>query len=299
MDRFEAMQRFVLVAQTQSFTRAAELLGLPKSSVSSAVQMLEKQLGTRLFHRSTRRVMLTADGEAYLPECQAILAELDALESRFQPQSDVRGVLRIDMPSRFASTVVLPHLQEWFTVYPHTQLKISCTDYSIDPVREAVDAVIRVGTLHDSALIARPLTNYTIINCASPDYLKNHGEPHSLDELKHHQLIDYSQHLGSGPAQFEYQENGQTRHINLPSSLLVNSTDAYLSACLAGLGIAQIPLIGIREYLDNGALVSLLPEYQAAPMPVSLLYPSRRQLSKRLSLFMEWLDALLKRLNNE
>ncbi|MCB1756595.1 MAG: LysR family transcriptional regulator, partial [Gammaproteobacteria bacterium] len=121
MDKFEAMQRFLLVAETRSFTQAAELLGLPKSSISAAIQSLEKRLGTRLFHRSTRSVTLTQDGASYLSQCRTILDELDALESQFQYDSDaVRGAIRIDMPSRFASNIVLPHLSEWLEVYPNT-----------------------------------------------------------------------------------------------------------------------------------------------------------------------------------
>jgi DNA-binding transcriptional LysR family regulator len=300
MDKFEAMQRFVLVAQTNSFTRAAEMLGLPKSTISSAVQSLEKQLGTRLFHRSTRRINLTQDGEAYLPQCQAILAELDALESQFQHQNeDVRGVLRVDMPSRFASTIVFPHLSEWLDAYPNTQLKISCADYDIDPTREAVDCLIRVGVLNDSALIARPLVTYRIVNCVSPGYIEKYGEPDKLADLEQHQLIDYAQKIGNSPAMFEYVEDGQIKQLSMPSALAVNSTDAYLSACLSGLGIAQIPKIGVIEYLKKGELVSILSRFEAEPMPVSLLYPSRRQIPKRLSLFMDWIESLVQRLEAE
>src|SRR5690606_33003688 len=120
-------------------TRAADMLGLPKSSISSAVSALERQLGARLLHRSTRSLMLTQDGEAYLPQCRAILAELDALESQFQQQGGtVRGVLRVDMPSRFATSVLIPHLGQWLDAYPGIQLKISSADYRIDPVREGI-----------------------------------------------------------------------------------------------------------------------------------------------------------------
>lgn len=297
MDKFEAMKRFLSVAQTGSFTRSAEILGLPKSSITSAVQSLEKQLGTRLFHRSTRSVILTQDGADYLPQCRAILTELDALDNLFQQQNDsIRGLLRVDMPSRFASTVVLPHLTEWLDAYPNIELMISCADFRIDPVKEAVDCVVRIGELNDSALIARPLATLNVLNCASPGYIDKFGMPNTLADLQNHRLIGYSPKMEYSFALFEYVEQGKVKQLAMPSSLTVNSTDAYLSACLAGLGIAQIPITGIQEFLKAGSLISVLHEFEAEPMPVSLLYSSRKQIPKRLSLFMDWLEALVKRI---
>lgn len=294
MDKFEAMQRFVLVAQSGSFTKAADALGLPKSSVSHSVQSLEKNLGIRLFHRSTRSVTLTQDGETYFPQCQAILAEMDALDSQFQREpDDIRGVLRIDMPSRFASTVVIPHLADFLQTYPNIQLKISSADYRVDPVKQGIDCVVRVGDLNDSSLIARPLTQYRSVNCVSPSYAEKFGIPQTLPELAHHKLIEYSHTLGNIDAQFEYTEDGKVKQLSMPSSLAVNGTDAYLKACLSGLGIAQIPVIGVESFIQQGQLMAILPEYEAAPMPVSLLYPSRRLPPKRLVVFMTWLHTLI------
>ncbi len=298
MDRFEAMQRFMLVAQTSSFTRAAEMSGLPKSSISTAVQFLEKRLGARLLHRTTRRVSLTQDGEVYLRQCQALMAKLDAVESQFQYQNEaIRGILRVDMPSRFASAVIFPNLHEWLDTYPNTQLKISCSDQMIDLIEEAVDCVVRVGILNDSSLVARPLLNYQMVNCVSPAYLAKYGEAKELDDLRHHLLIDYAQTIGMRPSTFEYRENDEVKQIDMPSALTINNTDAYLAACLAGLGIAQIPRISVAEHIKQGALVPILANLTAAPMPVYLLYPSRRDIPKRLSLFMDWLAQLMKRLD--
>ncbi|MFM2485720.1 LysR family transcriptional regulator [Celerinatantimonas yamalensis] len=293
MDKFEAMQRFVLVAQFGSFTKAADALGLPKSSISSAIQGLESELGTRLFHRSTRNITLTQDGEIYLPQCQTLLAELDALGSQFQRNpNDVRGILRVDMPSRFASTVVIPHLADFFEKYPNIHLKISCADYRVDMIKEGIDCVIRVGILDDSSLIARPLTQYKSLNCVSPSYIKKFGIPRSLNELANHKLIEYSHSLGNLDAQFEYMEDKKVKQQSMPSSLAVNGTDAYLNACLAGLGIAQIPVIGAQDFIKEGLLISVLPQFEAEPMPVSLLYSSRRQPTKRLTVFMDWLQSI-------
>jgi DNA-binding transcriptional LysR family regulator len=297
MDKFQAMQRFIRVAQTGSFTRAADDLNLPKSSISSAVQLLERDLGTRLFHRSTRQVTLTEDGEIYLEKCSKILSDLDALESQFQNDNEeIRGIIRVDMPSRYASTVVLPHLQAWMDQYPHVQIKISSADYRVDLVKEGIDCVVRVGELADSALIARPLVKYHIHNCASPEYLKKYGVPQSIESLQDHHLIDYAPKLSNSMAMFEYVDQGETKQIFMESSLAVNGTDAYLSACLAGLGIAQMPAIGVQKHLEEGSLIRILPEFEAKVMQVSLIHSSRRQIPKRVSLFMDWLEILMKRI---
>lgn len=298
MDKFTAMTRFIAVAQSGSFTRAAEQLGLPKSSVSEAVQQLEKQLGIRLFHRSTRRISLTSDGEHYLRASRDILAEIDALESHYQhQQTKLAGELRLDMPSRFASTLVIPALADWFDRYPNIKLKISHADYRIDPVKEGVDAVVRVGQVQDSNLLMKPLTRYRIVNCVSQSYVDQYGLPDTLDSLSRHKLIDYLPNMQSQTAYFEYEEHGQEKRLAMNSDLTVSGTDNYLQACLHGLGIAQIPLIGIEPYLRSGELVSFLSEYEAAPMAVSLLYPSRKQTNQRLSVFIDWLETLLQQRN--
>ncbi|MFT5592208.1 MAG: DNA-binding transcriptional LysR family regulator [Oceanicoccus sp.] len=299
MDKFLAMQRFLMVAQTGSFTRAADILDLPKSSVSAAVQGLEKQLGVRLLHRSTRSVTLTLDGESYLGQCHGLLSELEAIESQYQSDANMHGVLKVDMPSRFASDIVLPHLSTWLETHPNIQLKVSTTDFKIDPIKEGVDCIIRAGDLQDSSLIAKPLTTYNMINCVSPSYIAQYGEPKTIDDLQQHMLIDYAPKLGNSRALFEYLDGDLAHQLPMKSQLAVNSTDAYLHACLAGLGIIQVPDMTINRYLENGQLIEVLPNYRCTQLPVWLLYPSRRNRSKKLTLFIEWLTALIKTLNKQ
>ncbi|MBD1575916.1 LysR family transcriptional regulator [Vibrio sp. S11_S32] len=297
MDKFEAMQRFLLVAQTGSFTKAAELRDLPKSSISNAIQTLEAELGTRLFHRSTRRVTLTQDGARFLPQCQSLLDDMDSLVSQFQRSpTEVNGVLRIDMPSRFASSVVLPHLDSLLSQYPNLIIKVSSSDQRVDLIKESIDCVIRVGELEESGLIAKPLLQFHSWNCISQDYAQQYGIPQSLEALSQHKIIEYSHLLGDSQAEFEYCEKGQIRQKPMNSNIAVNGTEAYLSACLSGLGIAQIPALGIQSYIEQGKLIRILPEHEAAPMPVSLVYLSRKQKSKRLQVFTQWLQALLDKL---
>lgn len=290
MNQLEAMRIFVRVAEQSSFTRAADSLGLRKSSVSHAVQTLENALGARLLHRTTRRVQLTQDGQAYYERARELLTEFEELETLFQRSAEaLRGRLRVDMPSAMARKHVLPHLPAFLAAHPHLDLELSSTDRYVDVVREGFDCVVRAGTLGDNRLVARRLGAYRVVNCASPGYLAQHGVPHTLEDLAHHQLIHYVSTLGTRSPGFEYPDGSEYRTLSMPGVLTVNSADAYEHACLVGLGIIQAPAPGVREHLQSGALVQILPQYPAEPMPVSILYAHRRNLPRRVAAFMDWI----------
>ena len=174
MSSFDRMQTFVRVAELASFTQAAEALGIPKASASTAVQQLEAQLGTRLLHRTTRRVQLTQDGQAYYDRCKDLLADVDELQSMFQ-QADgasLRGRVRIDMSTGMARNVVVPRLPELLARHPALELELSSTERRVDVVREGFDCVLRTGAVMDASLIARPLGTARLANCVSPAYLR-------------------------------------------------------------------------------------------------------------------------------
>ena len=294
MNQVEAMRIFVRVAELASFTRAADSLGLRKTSVSHAVQTLENALGARLLHRTTRRVQLTQDGQAYYERARELLAEFEELQTLFQRSAQtLRGRLRVDMPSAMARKHVLPHLPAFLTAHPHLELELSSTDRYVDVVREGFDCVVRAGTLGDSRLVARRLGAYRVVNCASPGYLARHGVPQSLDDLAHHQLIHYVSTLGARSPGFEYPHGDTYRTLPMPGVLTVNSADAYEHACLAGLGIIQAPAPGVREYLESGVLVEILPQYRPEPLPVSIVYAHRRNLPRRVEAFMDWIAATM------
>ena len=177
--------------------------------------------------------------------------------------------------------------------HPQLQVEISSTDRRVDVIREGFDCVIRVGKLSDSSLIARPLGSLELLNCVSPDYLARFGTPKTLDDLKHHQLVHYVITLGSKSPGFEYTEKGETKFCSMPGNITVNNSDAYSAACLAGFGIAQIPRIGAQEYLAEGKLVEVLNDFRAQAMPVSLIYPNRRNLSRRVQVFMDWVSSVM------
>lgn len=294
MNRFDAMQSFVRVAELASFTKAADSLGLPKASISTSVQQLESLLNTRLLHRTTRKVQLTQDGQMYYERCKDLLADMDELEGLFQQgASNLTGRLRVDMPSGMAKNLIIPHLSELLAQHPQLQVEISSTDRRVDVVREGFDCVIRVGKLSDSSLIARPLGKLELLNCVSPAYIAQFGTPQTLDDLANHQLIHYVTTLGSKSSGFEYIEKDQVKFMAMAGNITVNNSDAYSAACLAGFGIAQIPRIGAQDYLAQGKLVDVLKDYRAEAMPVSLIYPNRRNLSRRVQVFMDWITTLM------
>jgi DNA-binding transcriptional LysR family regulator len=295
MPDLELLHVFTRVSELQSFSRAAEALNISKARVSLCIQRLENTLGTQLLQRTTRRVQLTHDGEQCYQRCLDVLADIDELAHLFQHlPAQLNGRLRVDLPLGIARNLVIPKLPEFLAQHPQLQLELSSTDRRVDLIREGFDCVVRVGPLTDSSLIARKLGELEMINCASPRYLKNNGVPKRLADLTKHRLVHYQMNFGSAPDGFEYlSEDGTFRVIAMDGALAVNNSDAYQAACLAGLGIIQAPKVGLLDLIDQGRLREVLPGLRAEPMPVHLLYPQRRNLSRRARVFMDWLiDAV-------
>ncbi|GAA5120515.1 LysR family transcriptional regulator [Alloalcanivorax gelatiniphagus] len=295
MDRVQDLRAFVRVAELASFTVAAEQLGLPKASASTAVKRLEEEMGVLLLQRTTRRVALTLEGRAFYERTKDLLADLDDMASMFQVGGDaLTGRLRVDMPSSTARKFVIPRLPEFLDAHPLLDLELSATDRRVDPVREGFDCVLRVGDVGDVNLFARRLGMFAIVNCASPAYLARHGTPRTLADLAGHRLIHYVPGLGGGSPGFEYPQGDGYASLPMDGALTVNSAESYEAACLAGLGIVQTPEADLRPHLEAGRLVTVLPDLRPEPMPVTLLYPQRRHLPRRTAVFMEWLAEVLR-----
>jgi DNA-binding transcriptional LysR family regulator len=171
---------------------------------------------------------------------------------------------------------------------------LSSTDRLVDPIQEGFDCVMRAGAPRDPQLIARPLGRLILINCASADYLRRRGTPQTLADLAEHDLIHYVSTLGGKSEGFEYPGSGEYRTLPMSGPVVVNNSDAYNAACLAGLGLIQAPEIGVREHLARGVLVEVLPRYRPEPMSLSLLYAHRRNLPKRVRVFMDWVAEILR-----
>lgn len=292
MDQLDAMRLFVRVAELESFTRCAEQLGIPKATLSAAIRRLEERMGTRLLLRTTRRVQLTTDGQLCYARCRDLLADMEEFDGLFRQGGQISGQLRVDMPSRMARHLVIPALPAFLAQHPDLQLMLSSTDRRVDLVRDGFDCVVRVGALEPSSLVARPLGHYRQINCASAAYLARYGVPQTLADLAGHRLVHYGSGQGRSEPGFEYQQaDGSRALLPMAGALMVNDSETYLAAALAGLGIIQMPRG--EGLLGRGELISLLPRWQAPPLPIHALYAHRRQLAPRVQLFIHWLAELL------
>ncbi|QXN85714.1 LysR family transcriptional regulator [Salmonella enterica subsp. diarizonae] len=295
MDKIYAMKLFVRVAERESFSRAAEDAGLPKGSVSRQIQALENQLGTRLLHRTTRRVQLTQDGMAYYERAKDLLSNLDELEGLFQSDpASISGKIRIDIPPGLTNSLIMPRLPTFLHHYPGIALELCSSDRQVDLLREDFDCVVRTEPLHAPGILTRPLGKLTRVNCASPQYLARFGYPENLDDLASHAVVHYSLTPGASSPGFAFETSHGIQWVKTGGMLTVNSTETWHAACLAGLGIIQTPRIVVREALRAGTLIEILPQYRAAPLPVTLHYPHRRNLSRRIHLFMVWLTETIK-----
>jgi DNA-binding transcriptional LysR family regulator len=291
----EQLRIFARVADLGSFTQAADQLGLAKGRVSTVIQQLEADLGARLLQRTTRRVCLTPDGEQFIERCKELIADAEQLQAMFQPAAaGLRGRLRIDLSNALARDLIIPRLPEFLAAHPLLEVGISTTDRRVDLVQEGFDCVLRIGQLADVDLIARPLGAMKMRNLASPSYLSAHGTPKTLEDLAQHRIVHYAAKLNTQGAGWEYEKGGMTLIHPMRSVIVVNGTDAYQAACLAGLGMIQVPVHGTQHLVETGRLVDVMPHYLAAPMPVSLLYPNRRQMAPRVQAILNWMTQVVK-----
>ncbi|WP_261453618.1 LysR family transcriptional regulator [Serratia grimesii] len=287
MDRIDAMRLFTRVVEQSSFTQAAQDLGLPRSTVTDAIKQLEARLQVRLLQRTTRHVSPTLDGEAYYQRCLTILADIEDAEMAFAGAKP-RGLLRIDVHGTLARHFLLPELPDFLARNPDIELFMSEGDRLVDPVREGIDCVVRVGRLKDSDMVARRLGELDEVTCAAPGYLQRFGTPLSLDELDGHRMVGFRSSASGTMMPLEFNVAGQSHQVTLPCTVSVSAAESLVAAAQMGLGIIQVPRYHLRDSLDNGSLLPLLPQFPSTPMPVSLLYPRNRQLSPRVRVFIDW-----------
>jgi DNA-binding transcriptional LysR family regulator len=292
LDRFDAMRVFTRVVERRSFTQAAQDLGLPRSTVTDAVQQLEARLGVRLLQRTTRHVAPTLDGEAYHRRCLSLIADLEDAEAGFGGAKP-KGLLRIDVHGTLARHFVLPKLPQFLADYPDIQLYMSEGDRLVDLVREGIDCVLRVGEPQDSDMVARRIGLLEEITCAGPAYLARHGVPASIEDLEAqgHLMVGFHSTATGSLMPLEFVMGKETRRVTLPATVSVNGAETFVAAARLGLGIIQVPRYHIEQDLARGALVQVLPQHACGAMPVSLLYPRSRQLSPRVRVFIDWLAA--------
>lgn len=293
MDRLDTLHLFTRIVEQNSFSRAADLLGIPRATATHAIKALETRLGTRLLERTTRHVRPTLDGQAYYERCVQVLSDLDDAEAVFrQGASSPRGVLRVDMSGTHATRVVLPRIHEFHALYPDVELVLSSGDRLVDLVREGVDCVIRAGAPRDQSLVARRLALMPQAIVASPDYLATHGTPRHPDQLAAHQVVGFFASSGALDYPLELDVDGAARRFDLPGWLSVNDAENYVLGALRGCGLIQVPRFHIEQELADGRLVEVLGAWRSPDFPLSVLYPYRRQLSPRLRVFVDWIAGL-------
>jgi DNA-binding transcriptional LysR family regulator len=290
MDRFDAMRAFVRVVERKSFTRAAQDIGLPRSTVTQTIQGLETRLGVRLLQRTTRSVSTTLDGEAYYRRCLAIIDDIEDAEGAFAGTRP-RGALRIEVQGTIARHFLLPGLPDFFAQYPDVDITMSEGDRWVDLVREGVDAVLRFGELPDSELTMRRVGMLKRCTYAAPSYIERFGMPRTLEDLKEHRMVGLRRWTSNDLVPLEFACGDGIESLFLPAMFSVTGPESYIAAVRLGLGLNQMPLFHADEDVKNGTLVPVLTGYPPPSAPVSLLYPPNRQLSPRVRAFLDWAQA--------
>lgn len=293
MDRLDALRLFTRIVETGSFSRSADMLDIPRASATYAIKELESRLGTRLLERTTRQVRPTLDGQAFYERCVHVLSELDDAEASLRHvASNPRGVLRVDMHGAHAIHIVLPRIDEFHRRYPNIELVVSSGDRLVDLVREGVDCVIRGGNPRDSSLVAKPLARMPQVICASPAYVAEFGMPTHPDELAAHRAVKFFSGSGTGEYPFQVIVDGAVRDYDVAGWISVSDAENYVVSALRGCGLIQLPRFHVDEALRDGRLVEVLGEWQMPTLPLTALYPYRRQLSPRVRVFVDWVSGL-------
>ncbi|AZV23331.1 MULTISPECIES: LysR family transcriptional regulator [unclassified Mesorhizobium] len=262
MDRLESMAVFVKAVDLGSFAAAAVALDVSGPMVGKHVRSLEERLGVRLLNRTTRRQSLTDFGRAYYERCRVVLAEADAADALAADQfSEPRGKLRVTMPAHFGRHCVTPVLLKLARQYPMLELDLSLSDRFADLAEDGYDLAIRTGALGDKAgVIARRVARQDMVVCAAPSYLRIHGEPRQIEDLADHQAIVYRR-LGQIIQPWLFAREGQPVQEIIPTGRLrLDDLDAIADAAADGMGLAWLPWWLVRERIEAGALVALLPD---------------------------------------
>lgn len=289
MNQLLAMRAFVRVVETGSFSRAADQLALPRSTVSKLVTDLERHLGSKLMHRTTRAVAATSDGLEYFSHAMRLIAELDTVDNALRGKTlKPSGHLRIDAPASFANCLLIPALADFHREYPGITLALGISDRTVNIVGEGVDCVIRAGRLDEMAMIGRTFVELDYVTCAAPAYLERMGTPASpLDLQAGHVQAGYF-FAATGKADPLVFERGTQRYEMASCSFSTNEGNGLLEMLRAGLGIGQHFRRCVQPYLDSGELLPLLPDWSRAPMPLHLVYPPNRHRNARLKVFVDW-----------
>lgn len=291
MDQITAMRVFARVVEAGTFSRAADQLQMPRPTVTKLVQQLEAHLKIRLLQRTTRRVTVTPEGAAYYERTARVLAELEEIESDLtQAQGEPRGCIRVDVGSVVANLIVIPQLPAFHRRYPLIKLGLGVSDRPVDLVGEAIDCVIRAGTMADQSLVARRIAQMAFTTVAAPTYLRRYGTPGHPAELQEgrHPMVSYFSARSGRIAPAVYVKGEERFEIGVSGPVTVNESTAHVSSALAGLGLVQTFGPIVQPHIESGALVEVLGDWAPPPMPFYVAYPQNRHVGAKLRVFVDW-----------
>lgn len=288
MDRFEEMRVFTAVVDAGSFVGASDALAMSKAAVSRHVAELESRLGVRLLHRTTRRLSLTPEGEVFHGRCRELLGGVDEAEAEITSRSgEASGVLRINVPFSFGLLHLAPLWAEFMAQHPKVVLDVTLADRVVDLVEEGFDLAVRIARLPNSSLVSRQLTSTRLVLCASPAYLRARGHPGHPSDLARHDVLAYS--LFSMGDQWEFTGPEGTATVKVAPRLRTNSGDTCRVAALRHQGIVLQPSFLVGPDLLAGTLVEVMPAWRSIELGVYAVYPSRKFVSPKVRLMIEFL----------
>lgn len=287
MDHLNAIRSFIEIADRGSLTRAAETLDLSRAMISRHLEGLERWLGARLLHRTTRRVSLSEAGQEALPRLRQMLelaSDLQAVAGA--RRSEPTGKLRITTSLSFAVSCLTQAVVDFQGRHPRIEVELLTVDRAVDLVGERIDLAVRITNRLDDGVVARRLANCRSVLCASPAYLKRRGRPERPEDLKAHECIT---HAFGARAQYRLRRDGRLTTLDVKGSLSGNETAVLRQAALAGAGIAMLPTYFVGDDLVRGALVRLLPDYEPEPLGIHAVYLSRQHHPQPLKLLINFL----------
>lgn len=296
MNRLNALRSFVQVVESGSFTKAALAQQCHKATISEQIAQLERNLGVRLFTRTTRAVVPTEEGMAYHQKVIAIMTALDEADTTLGNRTQVpSGRLKVEMPVGIGRMVIVPEMRTFLDRYPQIVIDLSCSDRITDLVKEGVDCAVRAGSLPDSNLVARCIGDVPFILCAAPWYLERRGRPMHPHELERHELVGYRNLTTHEVSPLKLTRDSETVELHVPMRMVTTDSATVLQAGLAGIGIVHVSAYVAAHYLDSGELIRVLPDWQGRGIPLSLISPTTRHRAARVQVFMDWAHELLVR----
>lgn len=281
---------FTKVVESGSFNGAARLLGQPRATVSRKVTQLEAALGIRLLQRTTRKLSLTELGREYYVKCSSALSEIEvANHALTEAQQRPSGLLRIAAPLAAQSGFMCDWITEFLSIHKEVSIKINLSDDVVDLIEDGIDVAFRAGKLKDSSLVARKLGDTKLVLCANPDYLAQAPALNTLKDLKKHEAIIFGDAQESAIWHLENKKGNTTVHVT--GRVVVNSMEFAVQSCLAGLGVAMLPIALVGEYVKSNQLQFVFEEYSSNVGGLYVIYPSKTHLSVTVRAFVDFVTT--------